>query len=89
MMCRPQERWGGNHPHDPSDFGRCHRLLEVMPSWRPLLAEKVSPLSCEWARLIEAWDELTALYLEELPSGNAPRTYHRMKEVIEGKAVSA
>jgi len=26
-------------PHDPPDFGRCYRLLEVMPEWRDRLGE--------------------------------------------------
>ncbi len=74
-------------PYDPSDFGRCYRLLKIMPSWRaklPLVAERHS----EWAPLVAAWDELTALYEDELENGPiergtrmAPKTYARMKQL--------
>lgn len=36
-----------------------------------------------WGALIDHWDELTALYLEELPQGRAPKCYARMKELIQ------
>ena len=67
-------------PHDPSDFGRCYRLLKVMPAWRARLHEVAAKFP-EWEKLIDAWDELTALYEEELPTGRAPRLYSRMKEL--------
>lgn len=69
-------------PHDPDDFGRCHRLLEAFPQWRGRLPE-VAAKHPEWTGLVAAWDELTALYIEELPTGRAPRCYARMREVIE------
>lgn len=39
--------------------------------------------SPEWAALAGAWSELTALYIEERPSGMAPRLYARMRELID------
>lgn len=66
------------HPLDPSDFGRCHRLLEAVPQARTQFCE-MRDVSEVWARLVEHWEELTALYLEELPSGKAPKLYARMK----------
>jgi hypothetical protein len=71
---------GKNHPLDPSDFGRCHRFLEAVPDARDRML-KMAAVSAAWARLIGAWDELTKLYLEEVPSGMAPRLYDRMKEL--------
>lgn len=68
------------HPIDPDDFGRCHRLLEADPGSREQLY-KMRRVSSVWARLVDAWDELTALYLEELPTGKAPKLYARMKEI--------
>lgn len=64
-------------PYDPDDFGRCYRLLKVMPAWRGRLSE-VADAYPKWRPLVEAWDELTALYEEELPSGWLPKTYNRM-----------
>lgn len=68
-------------PSDPSDFGRCYRLLKVMPTWRARLPE-VAEQFPEWRGLVGAWDELTALYEEELPTGRAPKLYDRMKELL-------
>jgi hypothetical protein len=69
-------------PHDPADFGRCHRLLELFPKWRERLPT-VAAIHPAWSALIANWDELTALYLEELAEGTgyAHRTYDRMKEL--------
>lgn len=69
-----------SHPYDPDDFGRCHRFLEAVPEARAKLA-LMGAASPVWAKLVQHWDELTALYLEELPSGKAPRLYDRMKEL--------
>lgn len=65
-------------PHDPADFGRCYRLLKVMPSWRARLPEVAAKYPA-WKRLVEAWDELTALFDEEAPSGTCPKLYARMQ----------
>jgi hypothetical protein len=32
-----------------------------------------------WKNIIDNWSELTRLYLEELPTGRAPKLYERMK----------
>lgn len=67
-------------PYDPDDFGRCYRLLKVMPQWRARLSE-VAARYPAWAPLVDAWDELTALYESEAPSGKAPRLYARMRQL--------
>lgn len=68
-------------PFDPSDFGRCYRLLKVMPSWRGRLSEVVAKHP-RWSTLVAHWDELTALYEEESPSGTAPKLYARMVALL-------
>lgn len=82
MGRKASPRWGHDVPHDPADFGRCYRLLKAMPLWRSRLGE-VAVRFPEWQRLVDAWDELTALYEEELPSGSAPKLYRRIKECID------
>lgn len=52
---------GWNHPHDPSDFGRCERLLNLIPEWRVRLPE-MAVLTPEWARLAERWADIQKLY---------------------------
>lgn len=68
-------------PHDPSDFGRCYRLLQIAPDWRPRLTEVAAAVPA-WAPFVREWDQLTALYEHELAHGPvqrgkrmAPRTW--------------
>ena len=85
-------------PSDPDDFGRCYRLLKIAPpSWRASLS-RVSEKYPVWTALVRQWDELTALYEDELVNGPidkksrvrmAPKTYVRMKELIdEGRIIA-
>lgn len=69
------------HPHDPSDLGRCVKLLDAAPELRPH-HPRMAELSATWARLVAAWDELESLYREELPTGSAPRCFRRMRDII-------
>jgi len=79
---RPSHHRSYDVPHDPDDFGRCYRLLKLFPQWRDKLAETIK-ICPEWQPFVEAWDELTALYEEEVPNhtGRAPKLYKRMKEL--------
>jgi len=67
-------------PLDPSDFGRCERMLDLFP-WLRLNLFHVADVYPEWRPMIGAWDELRALYAEELAenTGSAPRLYARMR----------
>ncbi len=69
-----------NWPHDPSDFGRCFRMLAKFPEWRGRIGE-VSAACPGWGPMIAAWDELESLWHEEIHrlDGNAPKLYARMK----------
>lgn len=81
-----------HHPWDPSDFGRCYRLLAIAPEWRARMPEMATHGKV-WSALASAWNELTALYEEEVDvtqdphrakaaDGCAHRLYGRMKELI-------
>jgi hypothetical protein len=85
---RVQSGYFGDYPIDPADFGRCYRLLALAPEWRARIGEMRSHGE-EWAALAGAWDELTALYEEELPKKMAPKLYARMRELRSPKAVLA
>lgn len=69
-------------PYDPSDFGRCHRLLQLFPEWRGRLDE-VARAYPAWGPLVREWGQLEALYEEEWPTGRAPRLYTRMQALRE------
>lgn len=49
------------HPWDADDFGRCHRFFLAVPSAKKDLP-KMAAVSPTWARLVEAWDTLTAFF---------------------------
>ena len=48
-------------PYDIEDFGRCYRLLRLIPEWNFKL-QKMSNASRQWAKLVENWSEITKLY---------------------------
>lgn len=73
-------------PYDPADLGRCLRLLELVPEWKPELhlLQSVSP---QWKALVDNWKELHEMMEDESgidwsKSKSAPKTYERMKEII-------
>jgi len=73
-------------PADPSDFGRCHRLLTRFPELRPRLGE-VAARYPAWAPFVREWDRMTALYERERPTGKAPELFALMQALTqEGRA---
>lgn len=68
------------HPYDTSDFGRCHRLLEKAPALRSLLP-RMAGQSDIWKKLVENWDEITKLYLEEEETNHCIKAYNLMKSL--------
>jgi hypothetical protein len=78
----------GIYPLDPSDLGRCLRLLELFPEWKPRMGE-MARYSAQWAALVERWDELAEMMADEVGIGwskgtgkRAPRTYAAMKDAL-------
>jgi len=85
MYAQPDRDPFGGYPHDPDDFGRCYRLLKLIPEWRPRLGEMAAEGSV-WEALAGAWDELTEHYEREHAAAggrrwgwSAPLLYERMK----------
>ena len=75
-----------SHPIVPSEFHRCLKLIELAPELRPRL-HKMASLSNEWAKVIEHWDAIEALFLEEagldwIKGKSAPRTTAYMKSLF-------
>ena len=79
LLQRDESDW--SHPYDPSDFKRCHLLLEAAPELRKRLTE-MGQVSPEWAKLAEKWDDLAALYEEEKSLTSAPKLYAEMKNIL-------
>jgi hypothetical protein len=70
------------YPQDPDDLGRCIRLLNLVPEYRQRLPE-MKEASPQWAKLIEKWDVLEAMFLAEAPTLRAPTTYHLMRDLLD------
>lgn len=78
---------GGWTPSDPSDLGRCLRLLERFPEWRERMPEMAN-CSPKWARMMPYWDALETSLLREVgglhTDGSAPETFQMMKAIERG-----
>lgn len=76
------DRWGRSTPSDPADLGRCLRLLEAIPEWKPRMVEMVE-CSPQWAHMMTYWDEIAASMADEVgidwsKAQSAPLTYDLM-----------
>lgn len=72
-----------SYPRDPADLGRCLRLLEIMPEWKPRIQE-MAVYGPGWAGQVAVWQELRATMDNEVgidwSKGNrAPITYNAMQ----------
>lgn len=78
-----------DHPWDPDDFRRCQLLLKACPL-AALAFDQMRTASPQWARLVDAWDEIHATIESECPDylarprGEAPKGYRLMKQVLAG-----
>lgn len=74
-------------PADPSDFGRCARLLELRPDWRLRISE-MSKYSKDWAAISAHWEEVHNLMDGEVgihweKGERAIKTFARMSEIYK------
>ena len=54
-----------SYPHDKSDFGRCLRLLKVVPQVKDLLHKVGTKHPKEWGGILLRWDYLVKLHNDE------------------------
>ena len=80
----PKDSWRRGYPLDPDDFGRCYRLLKLIPEWRERLPE-VAARYPTWRFLVQNWTLLTRMYVLTVNSGGrrAPKMYDLMQACIE------
>ena len=76
-------------PADPDDLGRCLRLLELIPEWKPRIGE-MAAVSQSWARMIPHWDRIAASMAKEVgidwsKGRSAPKTYALMQMIRDGE----
>lgn len=81
----PSRDWDA--PYDPSDLGRCLRMLEKLP-WVREKAFSGSALTGHrrWKIAIAHWDEMARMMADEVgisweKGQSAPKTYEFMKKV--------
>lgn len=80
LACYPNNVEAGvDHPYDPSDFRRCHALLEMIPEWRGEL-ERMAELSPVWRKLVENWEKLTDMLIEMMETKKDNGMYALMRE---------
>lgn len=81
MTGNPSHHHGYDTPSDPSDFGRCYRLLKLFPQWKPRMPEVAAKFP-KWKRLVAEWDELEKMYEAAiLPDGDGYAMFDRMKRM--------
>jgi hypothetical protein len=80
-------RW--DVPHDPSDFGRCHRMFQHIPAWKGRLNE-VAAVFPAWEPMVREWDRMAEIYERDLESGKSPELYELMCSLeVEGREIEA
>jgi hypothetical protein len=80
----------GSYPYDPADLGRCLRLLEQFPEWKPRIVE-MAVYGRVWAAYAARWEEMAKSMADEVgidwsKSQKAPLTYLLMKQIASGSA---
>jgi hypothetical protein len=80
-----------SYPHDPSDFGRCARLIHNVPEVREAAFAALAQHGTVWPRLIEAWDDIHQCMAEECgiaceKGRRASKTYEAMQAIIYAKS---
>ena len=70
------------YPRDPSDIKRCIKLLHAAPGLRALMPN-MSNVNRHWAALVARWDEVEEMFLNEVGTGSAPKTYALMKSIYD------
>jgi hypothetical protein len=72
-------------PYDPSDFGRCYRLVQKVPEIRehfPRIGKKVKV----FAGILREWDALVRIYERDKPKGES-RELHELIRGLRGDRV--
>jgi hypothetical protein len=77
----------GSYPGDPSDMGRCLRLLRLLPEWNARIVE-MARHGPYWAALVARWDEISKCMEAEVgldweKSRSAKKTYELMKSILD------
>lgn len=67
-------------PHDPSDFGRCYRLIQKIPAIKGEF-DKIGEAVPVFAGILREWNDLARIYERDVNSGRSAELYRRIKEL--------
>ena len=73
-----------SYPYDPSDFGRCYRMLNCVDGAKELFEIKKDLISSKckvWKSYLENWNELVKLWEQESPNKKCPKLYELMQKL--------
>ena len=80
MMNTPSPHNRYDVPHDPADFGRCYRLLNLFHDWKPRMVEVASRFPT-WKPFVREWDKLTEMFEKALATNTGEEMYRFMQEL--------
>lgn len=69
-------------PRDPSDFGRCYKLVKRLPKIRNHF-ETIAQRVPVFAGILREWDALCRIYERDLPTGKSDELYERIRSLRE------
>lgn len=84
MKCADVNSFRPDVIYDSADLGRCLRLIELFPEWRPRLHE-VSDRFPIWGPVISEWDNLERRYnyLTDSDTAGHQRLYEQIQGMIK------
>jgi hypothetical protein len=87
ILYNPTSKFGVNWPSDPSDFGRCYRMLECVElDTKQDALHRVASESIQWKALAKNWKELEGYHIESERLGRygaGIEMYNLMRELIQ------
>jgi len=71
-------------PYDSGDFGRCYRLLQLIPeSQRMQIMAETAQAYPNWIPFAREWKKLTRLYETENTTTKKPKLYKLMEKLAD------
>jgi len=83
MMGEPCDKYP-SIPYDSDDFGRCHRLLQLIPeSQRTQILKEAAEAYPNWIPFAREWTKLTELCLKEYTEGTGMKINKLMHRLVK------
>ena len=87
-MAAPGGDLASRYPRDVADWGRCYRLLELLPEWRERIGE-MSRHGPYWTALVSRWRDIESAYRRDMRAdGPADLLIRRLVRALEDRDAS-